>query len=262
MKNIEQLLTQDDMTYYDIFHLKIIDDLLEKYKMNDRDNIITNISKRLTKYMSYIHDETVEINDTNIINQNIIWNRLSIMVYLIFNKIYYSNSKEQYNYIQKDNDEFDDLAVYEDYYYDVQRQVYIMNEPIIRYSESMSSNAIEMVYKMRRFGHIRKYIEWIVKALQLTGDEIVCVSILLCRLYEIDNDIISTFLKEYVDMLIPMMIMIIRKMHTREHSMTNGYYSKLLHFELDKLNKLEIVILMCIKIYISQDEFEKYSLMI
>lgn len=247
--DIDELLTQYCITYYDIFQLKIIDKLLEKYVPLDRDNIIANISKRLAKFVSHIHNDTDEISDMDVANKKLIKDRLIIMIYLVFNKIYYSNSKEQYNYVQNDNDEFVDSK------HHTEKQC-----EVVRYSESLSSIGIETIYKSRRFFHIFEYVNWIISALQVTDEECVCVSILLCRLYEIDDDIISTFLKGYVDMLVPIMIMISRKMYTQENSVANGQYSRVLHFELDKLNELEVIILTSINIYISQDEYEIYAL--
>jgi hypothetical protein len=89
-------------------------------------------------------------------------------------------------------------------------------------------------------------VEWIVKTLHLNNDEIICCSILLYRLYEIQDDIISTFLREYTDMLIPVILIICMKMFTKERVLTNKFYAQLLHMELNELNKLEIIILMSI----------------
>jgi len=259
MNDIEQILTQKEIIFYDIFQINIIDDLIKKYRSSNRKIIIRNIMTVLVMYIECINLEETHENNVDIINGNIIWNRLTIIIYLILNKIYYSNSKEEYNYIQQDNDDFNELDVYDNYYNNYYNYHNYHKKPIAKYEKSLSSEHTKHMYKFRIFSDIRRYVEWIVKTLHLNNDEIICCSILLYRLYEIQDDIISTFLREYTDMLIPVILIICMKMFTKERVLTNKFYAQLLHMELNELNKLEIIILMNIKIFITCDEYEKYN---
>lgn len=133
-----------------------------------------------------------------------------------------------------------------------------IDRPIIAYAESCTSIATKQIFETRKIGDIEKYLKWIAKTLQLTGIDVIVVSIILRHMCESKNQTAYSWLKNRFDHIIISVIIVARKLYVMDKPYYNHFYSKLFKINIIDINALEIVIILLFNTYIPESEYNSY----
>jgi hypothetical protein len=226
--------------------------------------VVIEIARKMVAYIKQMKRDMFEKKDLGYLEEmkEVAIKRLTMSLYLLMNKSYYSEASDDINYVSKENTEFDDdiddnLRKYPNYHYDIYTKNYAENKPIQEYKESLTSNAMEVIVETRQLEDIEKYVVWFTKTTQSSTVELMCCAIFLYRLCKIDDKFLA-YLKTRFDLLLPTLLIICKKMYTCDKTLTNKHYATFLHLNLNDLNSLEIAIFMKVNILIKYIEYGRF----
>ena len=212
--------------------------------------------EELDKYVNEIAHECEYESPTEQL-RIILIGKLVIYTCIMYEKIYMSLPQLEFNFISQDTEEFDKKEENEDKYYKLLSTA-TSTSTLTTNQKSLSSSTTYKIFQTRNLHEIDKYINWLCKGLQLTNEEIICCAILVRRLSCLHNDGLLDWLKDKYDIIMVVILILVRKIYDKEMPLANKFYSKTLKINIHEINLTEIALLMSMKIFINEKEYQSY----
>lgn len=242
----------DMLCQSEIVNVKLIIDNIDGIPNSMKKRICQLIENYITCSIKYYYDNR---QSDGKISDDIYITKLAVWICLIFTKIKFTYSDDEFEYMFPENHEFPMQ------YSECIRQSEFKNKKTNRnvYDESLTSKAIVQLVQSRNLQDIEKYVRWMIKTLQLDKVDVISLSILIKHMCDIQDKKLIQWLQTKYDFLIIVLIILIKKLYVTEYSCENKFYADLLRMNIYEINNAEIAFVIHMNLNITKDEYDRYE---